>query len=409
MSEINSLPSSPFWSLVHRRGNFALLTHPKRVIKVYSHKVVDLLSNQEIICDGLCYLEDLLDQNHFEGLIKEDKWLIHLFYEVGHYWNKTEKKEKPRFHPDQVLAVVVDYQEETPFDPALLSDEELEVSWEKPSFKDYQRAFESGKEYLRRGDCYQYNLTFPFKGKLLQGGLSSLVKRLWSRSKSVGEFAHLTVLGPEYYITNTPECLFEWKKKGEHSTSLESRPIKGTLLLEKGDSLEVKEKWQLLDESEKNESELYMITDLIRNDLNRIEKPIVKIVEKKAPLVVHGLIHSYSHLRVELAKETSFLKIVKSLFPGGSITGAPKIRVMEIIDDLETTPRGFYCGSTLMAYDHSLIGTINIRAAKGDLSQGSLTYHAGGGITWESDLTDEYQEMDNKFLSFNSLLTLSLN
>jgi para-aminobenzoate synthetase component 1 len=417
MSEINSLPSSPFWSLVHRRGHFVLLTDPVQVQEIFPHKVRDHLTGVDIEVDGITYLEDILSQKSFKTLKEDNKWLIHLFYEAGYYWNKGAKRSQAlaslecgkSLNEKQPLAILVDYQEETPFDPSQLSSDDLEIFWEKPSFDDYLNAFERGKEYLKRGDCYQYNLTFPFKGELTRGDLAALVKKLWSRPESVGEFAHLTLLGNDYYITNTPECLFEWKEEGHDYTSLESKPIKGTLRLESSNKKEAKEKWQILEQSAKNESELYMITDLIRNDLNRIDRPIVEVVQKKAPLVVHGLIHSYSHLRIRLDKKIAFFQIVKSLFPGGSITGAPKIRVMEIIEELEAGPRGFYCGSTLMAYDRTLVGTINIRSAKGDLSQGNLTYHAGGGITWDSDPNDEYQEMDNKFLSFNSLLTLSLN
>lgn len=417
MSEIKGLPSRPFWSLVKKKDQFFLLSEPKTLKKIYLNRIENLLDDSHEKCDGLSYLENFINDRGLNQINEDDKWLIHLFYEVGYLWNKPASHHKLNSQgvevaEDQLLAVVMDYQEETLFDPAILENRDLEISWDKPNFETYSAAFQKGKEHLKRGDCYQYNLTFPFEGSIEKGDLEALIHRLWSTKESRGEFAHLTNLDQEFFVSNTPECLFDWSLADEGSNEafsyLESRPIKGTLLTT-NEREDVEGKWKLLKESEKNESELYMITDLIRNDLNRIEEPRVEILKKKELLEVPGLVHSYSHLRVPLSEKVSALQVVKSLFPGGSITGAPKIRVMEIIHDIESVARGFYCGSTLMPIGNSIVATINIRSAHGSFEKGALTYHAGGGVTWDSSLEGEYEEMDNKFLSFNSLLTLSLN
>lgn len=412
MSEIKGLPSRPFWSLIRKKDQFFLLSEPKTLKKVYIDRVEDLLTGKHDSCSGQVFLENFINDHGLDQLREGDKWLIHLFYEAGHLWNYSGFNHEIKIGSDQLLALVVEYQEETPFDPNMLRNGELDISWERPSKEAYKRAYEKGKEHLKQGDCYQYNLTFPFEGKIEKGDLETLVHRLWGKNENRGEFAHLTFLDQEFYVSNTPECLFDWRlaeTRDEKAFSyLESRPIKGTIsTTNKKDDVE--EKWQSLKSNDKNESELYMITDLIRNDLNRIENPLVEVLEKKALLEVPGLVHSYSHLKVPLSEKVSALDIVKSLFPGGSITGAPKIRVMEIIHDIESVPRGFYCGSTLIPSDNSIVATINIRSAHGSMERKCLTYHAGGGVTWDSSLEGEFSEMDNKFLSFSSLLTLSLN
>ena len=121
-------------------------------------------------------------------------------------------------------------------------------------------------------------------------------------------------------------------------------PIKGSVKI-KGD---VKKAWKKLKESMKDKGELNMITDLLRNDLSRIEKPISKVRKKYVPLLVPGIIHQYSIIDVDLSYKITLLKIIKSLFPGGSITGAPKRRVYQILGSLEKNRRGFYCGSTIL-------------------------------------------------------------
>jgi len=93
-----------------------------------------------------------------------------------------------------------------------------------------------------------------------------------------------------------------------------------------------------------------MICDLLRNDLSSIEDPVSKVVLKKMPLLVPSLLHQCSRIEVELSSRVSVGRVVEKMFPGGSVTGAPKKRVMDILSDLEQRRRGFYCGSTLIEW-----------------------------------------------------------
>ena len=146
-----------------------------------------------------------------------------------------------------------------------------------------------------------------------------------------------------------------------------------------------------------------MITDLLRNDLNNIELPVAKVIKKKAPLLAPGILHQMSLLQVDVSSSVSLGQIVQALFPGGSITGAPKKRVLQILHKLEESPRGIYCGSTILMYRGRCDASINIRTAFIDFEQGELIYGAGGGITLLSDPRDEFQEMLVKKDSFIDL------
>jgi anthranilate/para-aminobenzoate synthase component I len=127
-------------------------------------------------------------------------------------------------------------------------------------------------------------------------------------------------------------------------------------------------------------------------------------VKRRAPLRVPGLLHQYSLIEVNLEKPLSLLKTLECIFPGGSVTGAPKKRVMEIIQETERYQRGIYCGSTLLCIDDKKVANINIRTASLSIGDKLWKYGAGGGITLLSKPTSEYQEMENKVSSFLTFL-----
>jgi anthranilate/para-aminobenzoate synthase component I len=149
-----------------------------------------------------------------------------------------------------------------------------------------------------------------------------------------------------------------------------------------------------------------MITDLLKNDLNSLDRPEAKVHKLRAPLLVPGLLHQYSLISVKLSGQISLRKILHSLFPGGSITGAPKLRVMDIIDEVERYPRGIYCGSTLLLYKDQRVASINIRTACINVSERMWRYGAGGGVTLLSKAVDEFKEMESKVDSFLRLLKI---
>jgi anthranilate/para-aminobenzoate synthase component I len=175
-------------------------------------------------------------------------------------------------------------------------------------------------------------------------------------------------------------------------------PIKGTIPLEH--IADFKETWKKLISDKKNESELFMIIDLLRNDLARIEFPRAKVVKKKLPLIVPGLLHQYAKIEVELTEAVTIKIILEKMFPGGSITGAPKKSAIKILHQLENRERKFYCGSTLICFKDMKAASINIRSAEINFKNKNLTYQSGGGITLKSTAQEEYKEMIAKRESF---------
>lgn len=298
---------------------------------------------------------------------------------------------------DVPLAIEIEYEKKTfKKSPKKSPLEQIKLrSLERPSWTEYKNAFNRIQEYLLEGNAYQVNLTYPFDfetEELLDP--RDIMDYFFSR-KDLGAYAHGTFLGDEMILSNTPECLFHYQNQ-----KIITMPIKGTLKRKAS----FKEDWKTLSGDHKEDSELIMITDLLRNDLNRLEKPRAKVHKLKAPLKVTGLLHQYSLLSLDLEKNISLLKVMESLFPGGSITGAPKKRVMEILQEVERYQRGIYTGTTLLCLDDRKIASINIRTAEVKVGDRLWRYAAGGGITLLSKAVFEFQEMEGKVSSFLTLL-----
>lgn len=266
---------------------------------------------------------------------------------------------------------------------------------ERPTWTEYKSAFAHIQEQLLNGNCYQVNLTYPFEFETEEQLDPRDINDFFFSREGLSAYAHSTFLGDEMILSNSPECLFQYKDK-----RIFTMPIKGTMKTGKN----WKADWKKMLADTKEEGELNMITDLLRNDLNRLEKPRAKVIRKRAPLRVPGLLHQYSLIEVKLEQPLSLLKTLECLFPGGSVTGAPKKRVMEIIQETERYQRGIYCGSTLLCLDDKKVASINIRTAALSAGDKLWKYGAGGGITLLSKATSEYQEMEHKVSSFLTLL-----
>ena len=336
-----------------------------------------------------------------------DKRIIHLFYESGHYIlpNPSESSQIQSLNNEQILAVDLVYKY-AEVEKIKAYDDKINTqckSEEKVDQSKYRQKFLQGREELIKGECYQFNLTYPKRIKLPEGfSFSFIFKKMVSDPQKAGAFAHGTYLGCEQMalISNSPECLFQAEKK-DNGIHIWTMPIKGTI-----DNVnnETKRNWKLLAQSKKDEGELNMITDLLRNDLSRINNSISKVVFKKRMLVVPGLIHQFSLIETLLPFSISLGKVIQSLFPGGSITGAPKKNVMKILDRLEGgRERGFYTGSTILLDKTRMVASVNIRSGEIDLEKKIMKVGAGGGITLLSDSKEEYKEMEDKRESFLDL------
>jgi para-aminobenzoate synthetase component 1 len=268
---------------------------------------------------------------------------------------------------------------------------------ERPSWSEYKDAFNHIQEHLLNGNCYQVNLTYPFDFETEEQIDPRDICDFFFSRENLSAYAHATFLEDELILSNSPECLFQYK-----ANEIFTMPIKGTAKVGKN----WKAEWKKMLADSKEEGELNMITDLLRNDLNRLEKPRARVLKQRTPLLVPGLLHQYSLISVKLDEPLSLLKALECLFPGGSITGAPKKRVMEIIQEVERYSRGIYCGSTLLCIGDKKVANINIRTASVSIADRLWRYGAGGGITLLSKPTSEYQEMEAKVSSFLKLLNV---
>jgi para-aminobenzoate synthetase component 1 len=278
---------------------------------------------------------------------------------------------------------------------------------EYPRFKKYKERFEKIYNHLLAGDCYQANLTDGFYFKINDDlNAFDFISAAFGQSRGRGAYSHATYVESlgKLFLSNSPECLFEIKKI-EDQFNIVSMPIKGTIKV--NNNSERLKAWNTLSQSKKDQGELFMITDLIRNDLSKVEFKRAIVRNKKLPLHVPGLVHQFSIVNSEISPETTLFKIVKALFPGGSITGAPKKRVIKILSEIETYNRGFYCGSTIIMHKELKAASINIRSAVIDFSQKELFYGAGGGITLLSNDREEFDESYSKMESFLQFLKVN--
>jgi para-aminobenzoate synthetase component 1 len=300
---------------------------------------------------------------------------------------------------DAPLVVELEYKKSTKTSPRKPRITSLGLkSLERPNWTEYKRAFAQTQKHLIDGDCYQVNLTFPFD--FISDDFLDVrdIADYFFYQGELGAYAHCSYIGEEMILSNSPECLFQYRDQNQ---DLFTMPIKGTRKLGIN---KVSEIWKEMLADKKEEGELTMITDLLKNDLNKLHLPKAKVKRLRAPLEVPGLLHQYSLISIQSVQNVSLGKTIKALFPGGSITGAPKKRVMEIISEVECFQRGIYCGSTLLCTGEKKVASINIRTALIRPEERIWRYGAGGGITLLSKPVDEFNEMESKVASFMKLL-----
>ncbi|ENO3977087.1 aminodeoxychorismate synthase component I [Aeromonas veronii] len=264
----------------------------------------------------------------------------------------------------------------------------LQGSWQSNmSRAEYGEKFARIQEYLAAGDCYQINLTQRFSA-LYQGDewqayclLATANKAPFSAFIRLPESALLS-LSPERFLL----------LDGRH---IETKPIKGTRPRHPDQAIDRQVALELA-EADKDRSENLMIVDLLRNDIGRVSRPgSVSVPHLFAVESFPAVHHLVSTIHGELDARWQGVDLLRACFPGGSITGAPKIRAMEIIEELEPQRRNAYCGSIGYLSQHGRMDTsICIRTLIAEA--GRLHCWAGGGIIADSDADSEYQETYDK-------------
>lgn len=247
----------------------------------------------------------------------------------------------------------------------------------------YIQAVRAVKAYLEAGDVYQVNLSQRFHGQL-RGRPWDLYRAL--RQVNPAPFAAYFETPEVTVLSASPEQFLRIEGR-----RVETRPIKGTR--PRGQTLEAdRALGRELLASEKDRAENVMIVDLLRNDLGRVCRVGSVEVPFLFSLEAHPTVfHLVSSITGVLAEGKSAIDLLQAAFPGGSVTGAPKIRAMEIIEELEPTRRGIYCGSIgFISFTGDMSTSIAIRTIVAH--QDKLYIQVGGGVVADSDPEAEYQE-----------------
>lgn len=260
----------------------------------------------------------------------------------------------------------------------------------------YSAAIARIKAYIAAGDTYQVNFTHRFS-TAFEGTAAALHLRL----RELNPAAHAACLdfGDHQIVSSSPERLLSVRGR-----RIETRPIKGTLPRLPDPKEDAAQRDRLL-ASVKDQAELLMIVDLARNDLGRVARPGSVRVDARHDIESYATVHHLvATVSAELAPGLDRFDALKALHPGGSITGAPKIRSMQIIAELEPVPRQAYTGALgYLGDDGNADLAIAIRTIT--CAGGLAAYHVGGGITWDSDADAEYQETLAKGRALSRALT----
>ncbi|WP_135382659.1 aminodeoxychorismate synthase component I [Vibrio tasmaniensis] len=265
---------------------------------------------------------------------------------------------------------------------------ELTTPWQSNmTEQSYANKFDSVQEYLLSGDCYQINLAQRFNAQY-QGSEWLAYEKLEKYNSA--PFSGFIRLAGCTILSVSPERFLEL-----NSGTIETKPIKGTRPRSENSMIDDANAQDLLN-AEKDQAENLMIVDLLRNDIGRVAKPgsvhVPKLFDIESFPAVHHLV---STIRAELDVHHSAHDLLRACFPGGSITGAPKVRAMQIIEELEPHRRSAYCGSIgYISRNGRMDTSITIRTLVAE--NNTLYAWAGGGVVFDSDCVSEYQETLDK-------------
>jgi para-aminobenzoate synthetase component 1 len=266
-------------------------------------------------------------------------------------------------------------------------------------YTQYGAAFNRVKQYIHEGDCYQVNLAQRFSAHASGDAWTAY---LALRDISPAPFMSYMNLGDAQsslqVLSASPERFLQ-----VHGKHVETRPIKGTRP-RSDNTVEDASNANDLQNSPKDRAENLMIVDLLRNDISKVcETGSVRADKLFALESFANVHHLVSTVTGKLAEDKTAIDLLRACFPGGSITGAPKLRAMEIIEELEPNRRGLYCGAIgYVGFDGNMDTNIAIRTAV--YSHHEIRFYAGGGVVADSELAKEYRETLDKASSMLSLI-----
>lgn len=336
------------------------------------------------------------DLDQVEALLKEvETYQEAGFYAVGYvsYEAAPAFEKKLAVHPaplmgEYLLYFTIHQEVETlPF-PEDYEAVDLPANWkEEVEAPAYQEAIKTIHHHIRQGDTYQVNYTVQLSQELEADPLAIYNRLVVEQKAHYNAFIQHDDVA---ILSISPELFFE-----QDDRLLTTRPMKGTTRRGLTNQADLKEAaW--LEADPKNRAENMMIVDLLRNDMNRISEigseQVTHLCQVEQYSTVWQMTSTIeSHLRAEIDLVQTF----RALFPCGSITGAPKISTMEIIQKTEKAPRGVYCGTIgILLPKGKRIFNVAIRTLQ--MQGDQAIYGVGGGITWDSKWEGEYQETKQK-------------
>ena len=327
------------------------------------------------------------------------RWIGYLSYDLGRPFENLPQSARDDLQmPLFAFGLVDDLDQSTPQAPQekqTFNSGELNSTFDR---RRYLQAVERCLEYIRAGDVFQVNLSQRFE--------LPLPASVWAIDESLRKHFPArygaTILADDWsLLCNSPELFLRVEPTADGRRSILTRPIKGTRPRLPGED-------EALLRSIKDQAELNMIVDLERNDLGRVcETGSVRVSEPRRvethPTVFHGVAGISGILRPEI----NFVDLLAATFPGGSITGAPKIRAMQIIEELEGIRRGAYCGAIgCLCHDGSIQLNVAIRTMI--VKDDKVYIPVGGGIVADSDPAEEYQETLTKAAAMFEALGLTV-
>jgi anthranilate/para-aminobenzoate synthase component I len=268
---------------------------------------------------------------------------------------------------------------------------------------EYRARVGRAQDHIRAGDTYQVNLSQRMSAAWRSAPASSIARAAAQvyarlRTQTPAEMGALLAAGPTWMVSNSPETLVDVRLEPAGDIA-RSWPIKGTRARGEGEASDRAAAAELR-ASVKDLAEHVMIVDLVRNDLGQLAIPGSVQAPSEPELVSLPTVHHLvSCVQCTLTAKWSLRELVDATFPGGSVTGAPKRRTVQIIDALEREPREIYCGAMLVLEPNGLRMSIPIRT--GILDREGLTLRSGGGIVVDSDAEDERQETLAKARAFD--------
>lgn len=385
IKQISDNPYSAFFytpSIYSKRSSYIFM-EPKEIIPVYikndienALRLVDKYLEKGLV--GYCLIDyeaGYLLENKLENFIESNRQKLMQFF----FFDEKDVAK--------IKSSKIEYSE---YDSESFSISEYKLNTSQTKFFN---DIEKIKQYISEGDTYQVNYTV--KGKFnFSGSYASFFKNLLFNQSA--EYSAFINNENNYIISLSPELFFR-----TDNNKIITKPMKGTLSRSKdlqSDALRAFE----LEKSEKNRAENLMIVDLLRNDLGKICKYGTVKVDKLFGIEKYeSLFQMVSTIEGKLKTKISLSDIIKNMFPCGSITGAPKIRTMEIIKELEEEERGIYTGSIGMMSKESSVFNVAIRTIKIEKETGRGEVGLGSGIVWDSEQEKEYNEtiLKSEFLT----------